>query len=166
MNTLAGGNRELIDFVISVLLNVVLSPRFTSIAAGQNHLLALTSNGRVFGHPINKKANQWGQLGLRKLSIPDPASSHASKAHLHIELVPKSFTDPFAKETRSVRVDDSSFTGDLVKIDDSNIRFCPSIFEIPVLKGVNVAQIAAGSRTSFARTKDGRVLGWGANEYG
>jgi len=31
---------------------------------------------------------------------------------------------------------------------------------------VNVDQIAAGKRNSFIKTTNGRVLGWGANEYG
>ncbi|PPR04949.1 hypothetical protein CVT24_010407 [Panaeolus cyanescens] len=162
------GEDENIDFAeVTPAESLGWRESFTSIAAGKNHLLALTSSGRVFAHPVNKKANQWGQLGFRKFSIPDPASSLTnSKAHIHVELIPKSFTDPFAKETRDAVIDGTVVSGDLSKIDDSSIRFCPNLFEIPVLKGVNVAQIAAGARTSFARTKEGRVLGWGANEYG
>jgi len=40
------------------------------------------------------------------------------------------------------------------------------LFEIPALNEIRISQIATGSRTSFARTPDGRVLGWGANEFG
>lgn len=40
------------------------------------------------------------------------------------------------------------------------------LFEIPALNGIRISQIATGSRTSFARTFDGSVLGWGANEFG
>ena len=83
------------------------------------------------------------------------------------ELTPKSLVDPFWNSSRSDRITPASTVSDnLVNIDDSKIRFCLSLFEIPVLRGVDVGQIAAGSRTSFARTTDGRVLGWGANEYG
>jgi alpha-tubulin suppressor-like RCC1 family protein len=54
----------------------------------------------------------------------------------------------------------------LTGIDDKSIRFCPHLFEIPILKGVEVVQVEAGGRSSFVRTANGRVLGWGANEYG
>ena len=86
---------------------------------------------------------------------------------MDVELIPKSLVDPFWNSSRSDRITPASTVSDnLVNIDDSKIRFCLSLFEIPVLRGVHVAQIAAGSRTSFVRTTDGRVLGWGANEYG
>ena len=47
-----------------------------------------------------------------------------------------------------------------------NLEGCNVLFEIPALSGIRISQIAAGSRTSFVRTSDGRVLGWGANEFG
>ena len=47
-----------------------------------------------------------------------------------------------------------------------DIRFATKFTEIPSLRGLPVAQVAASERTSFVRTGDGRVLGWGANEYG
>lgn len=51
--------------------------------------------------------------------------------------------------------------------DERTIGFCDRLFEVPALRGVDVGQIAAGDRTSFIVTRrDGRVLGWGANEYG
>ena len=34
-----------------------------------------------------------------------------------------------------------------------------------MMQGVKADQVAAGERSSFARVS-GRVLGWGANEYG
>lgn len=141
---------------------------FVSIAAGTNHLLALTSKGRVYAHPINKKANQYGQLGFRKFSLPNhTAAITSTSSHMDVELIPKTLADPFWNSARSDRIKPASTVSDnLVNIDDSKIRFCPSLFEIPVLRGVNVAQIAAGSRTSFVRTTNGRILGWGANEYG
>jgi alpha-tubulin suppressor-like RCC1 family protein len=140
---------------------------FVSIAAGTNHLLALTSKGRVFAHPINKKANQYGQLGFCKFGIPNhTAAITSSPSHMDVELIPKSLADPFWNSSRSERINGSTVSDNLINIDDSKIRFCLSLFEIPVLRDVDVAQIAAGSRTSFARTTNGRVLGWGANEYG
>lgn len=142
---------------------------FVAIAAGKNHLLAVTSKGRTYGLPVNKAANEYGQLGFRRFDIPDPASTIThNTAHLHVELVPKSLLDPYRKSSRAIRAlsTDSSSNNILSNVDDTSIRFCPTIFEIPVLQGVDVAQVAAGGRSSFARTTDGRVLGWGANEYG
>jgi hypothetical protein len=55
----------------------------------------------------------------------------------------------------------------LVDVDDSessSSRTGSSRF--PALRGVKVVQIAAGARSSFVRTDTGRVLGWGANDYG
>ncbi|TFK72204.1 RCC1/BLIP-II [Pluteus cervinus] len=130
-----------------------------SITAGQSHLLALTSKGRVFAHPVNLKANVYGQLGFRNLDIPNPSHSHAlenSPSRVPLELVPKSLAN-----TRSLSASNNSDN-----IDDRSIRFCPSFFEIPALKGVEIVQIAAGGQTSFARTTSGRVLGWGANQFG
>lgn len=145
--------------------------KFTSIAAGKDHLLALTSTGRTFAHPVTKQANSYGQLGFQKFAVPDPTAGIIGSpgSHLHITLTPKSISDPNWKASRSMRVvSDNEKLGDedLAAINDKCIRFCPFIYEIPALRGVPVEQIAAGARTSFVRTPSGRVLGWGANEFG
>jgi hypothetical protein len=114
-------------------------------------------------------ANSHGQLGFQKFAVPDPAAPITGKStHLHIDLVPKSLSDPFWKASRSVRVssDAAAPEDNLANVNDKNIRFCPYIYEIPALRGIELAQIAAGFRTSFGRTPNGRVLGWGANEFG
>lgn len=133
-------------------------------------MLALTSKGRVFALPVNKYANHYGQLGFRKFSIPNPHPREVNKspAILDVELVPKSLVDPYANASRAIRAAPELLTTseNLADVDDQAIRFCTKIFEIPALRGVEAAQIAAGSRTSFVRTKTGRVLAWGANEFG
>ncbi|KAJ7632444.1 regulator of chromosome condensation 1/beta-lactamase-inhibitor protein II [Roridomyces roridus] len=43
---------------------------------------------------------------------------------------------------------------------------CTTLYELPVLKGTPIAQLATGDRSSFARTPTGKVLAWGANEHG
>lgn len=115
----------------------------------------MTSSGRAFAHPLNEHANAYGQLGFRKIQVPHPKDS--LKELLHVQLIPKSLGSKAESSSDENEVD--------WKTDDT-IRFCPFVFEIPSLKDISVAQIAAGARTSFARTEDGRVLGWGANEYG
>lgn len=144
--------------------------RFVSISAGDNHLLALTSGGRSFAHPINMKANTFGQLGFRKFDVPNrslsPGDTHPHPARVGVELTPKSVSDPYANASRPRRqISEESSTVQL-EIDDSSIRFSDKLFEIPALKGINVGAIAAGSRSSFAKSSDGRVLGWGANQFG
>ncbi|KAG6813628.1 hypothetical protein H0H92_009246 [Tricholoma furcatifolium] len=164
------GEDETVDFV-EIVPNEHLAwgEKIVSIDAGDHHLLALTSKGRAFAHPVDKKANAFGQLGFRKFKIPNPAIHHHSptNGHLDVELIPKSLADPFINSTRSVRPNPAPTTSEnLFGIDDSSIRFCTNFFEIPALKEIEMAQLTAGARTSFARTLDGRVLGWGANDFG
>jgi len=149
--------------------------RITSIAAGRDHLLALTSSGRTFVHPITKNANSHGQLGFRKFDIPDPSSTSSgsgSAGRLHVELTPRAVVDPYARSTRYARESPSAAAGlvpvseNLINVDDTNIKFSDRLFEVPALRGTNVVQIAACARSSFVRTDTGRVLGWGANDFG
>ncbi|THH01701.1 hypothetical protein EW026_g1034 [Hermanssonia centrifuga] len=51
-------------------------------------------------------------------------------------------------------------------VADDSIHFSDKLFEVPALKGVKIDQVAAGARSSFVKTTNGRVLGWGANEFG
>ena len=147
--------------------------RITSIAAGRDHLLALTSSGRTFMHPISKNANSHGQLGFRKFDTPDPSSA-TSASRLHVELTPRAVADPYARSSRYTRESSPSAAAggllpvseNLVDVDDTNLKFSDRFFEVPALRGVKVVQIAAGARSSFVRTDTGRVLGWGANDYG
>ncbi|TFY78019.1 hypothetical protein EWM64_g5994 [Hericium alpestre] len=163
-----------VDFTEIVPANkLAWGEKFVLISAGKDHLLALTSSGRTFAHPINKNANTHGQLGFRKFDIPDPTTPiHARR--LHVQLVPNSVADPYAKSNRFARGPSSSssmtailaVSENLTPVDDKNIRFCDKLFEVPALRGVRVYQIAAGGRSSFVRTDTGRVLGWGANDRG
>lgn len=117
-------------------------------------------------HPITKDANSHGQLGFRKLDIPDPSASQPTSAsRLHVELIPRAVADPYAKSSRFAR-ESRPVSENLVNVDDTNLKFSDKFFEVPALRGVNVVQIAACSRSSFVRTDTGRVLGWGANDYG
>jgi len=95
------------------------------------------------------------------------------ESHLHVELKPKSLADPYMKTSSAARVSVTSSAQDHLKekdnlagLDDKTIRFCPFLFEVPILKDIDVVEVTAGGRTSFVRTKAGRVLGWGANEFG
>ena len=174
------------DSFVALIEGGGINHRVISIAAGRDHLLAQTSSGRTFAHPITKNANSHGQLGFRKFDIPDPSSSSSSSSsspatsasRLHVELTPRAVADPYAKISRYARESPSPSSStapatgllpvseNLVNVDDTSLKFSDRLFEVPALKGVNVVQIAAGTRSSFVRTDTGRVLGWGANDYG
>lgn len=155
--------------------------RFQSIAAGKDHLLALTSSGRTFSLPLSLNANSHGQLGVRTVDLTSPTSGTVTQ-----NLDPVGESDPFSQSTPFKRIakDDE---GQLVFVpirndaipprprsspqpsspvlEETSPRFSTTLKEIPSLQGIPVAQIAAGGRTSFARV-GGRVLAWGANEHG
>ena len=143
--------------------------RFTSISVGRHHLLTLTSRGRAFALPISSDANSHGQLGTRKVqafnSAPvgteTDASSAAPQQHSAIDLVPKSQLDPFANVSPFTRASDKS------EGQSAQRKLVPLLYEIPSLRGITISKIVASDRSSYALTKDGgRVLAWGANEYG
>ncbi|KAF8212424.1 regulator of chromosome condensation 1/beta-lactamase-inhibitor protein II [Mycena galopus ATCC 62051] len=127
--------------------------RFTSISAGRDHLLALTSSGRTYSCPVNQNANACGQLGFNAPNLLSPYN------------IPKSITS--SSFTAAVTSRQPPVPEIETKInDDPGIRFCTTLYEIPVLKGIKFAQVTAGARSSFVRTPSGKVLAWGANEHG
>jgi hypothetical protein len=156
--------------------------RVVQLAAGAHHLLALTSQGRTLAHPLDSLANTHGQLAVRTVSRPAADGQGASRAA--IELVPAPArmrgmrTAPPTWETLgeqanislaprpSVPVAEAPRPPKPTEADLRDIRWCDRLFEVPALRGIEVAQLAAGARSSFARTADGRVLAWGGNEYG
>lgn len=94
-----------------------------------------------------------------------------------VDLAPKAISKPYGGQTQRQRIlltsepsiitSEKASDGEPEKEKGTSDWFCDRLFEIPSLRGVKVAQIATGGRTSFARTSaDGRVLAWGANEYG
>ena len=94
---------------------------------------------------------------------------------MHLELTPKSLVDPYAKSAPVVRPTASAVRGPeglvgsaaaLAGVDDASIRWSDRLFEVPALKDIKVDRIAAGARSSFVKTSNGRVLGWGANDFG
>ncbi|KZP20852.1 RCC1/BLIP-II protein [Athelia psychrophila] len=165
------GHEQSIDFAeITPQHPLNRREKFVSISSGSDHLLALTSTGRAFAHPITKNANSHGQLGFRKFDIPAHSSSALASERTEVELIPKAVLDPYAKSTPYSRpaaaaVGDAP-SGALQAYDDGNLRFSDTFFEIPGLKGIAMTQVLAAGRTSFAKTDSGRVLGWGANDYG
>ncbi|EMD38580.1 hypothetical protein CERSUDRAFT_113764 [Gelatoporia subvermispora B] len=164
----AGDNSD-VD-LLEIVPNEKLSKgeKFVAIAAGSDHLLALTSSGRTFAHAASLNANSYGQLGFRKLDVPAHDAPNGASSRVSLELTPKAIADPYSKSTPAIRrrVVETDVREDTPKPDDRTIRFSDKLFEVPALRGIQVDRIAAGSRSSFAKTTSGRVLGWGANEFG
>jgi hypothetical protein len=153
--------------------------RVVQLAAGTHHLLALTSTGRTLAHPLDARANVHGQLGVRAVSLPAPGASGRAA----IELAPApgrirgirapapTWGELAAQAERSrggaaPAEPVPSAPAQLSEAERRDIRWCDRLFEVPALRGIPVAQVAAGGRSSLARTEDGRVLAWGGNEYG
>lgn len=97
-------------------------------------------------------------------SLP-PGHPHLHSVRLQVDLTPKSVADPYANATPSIR-QSSGASATEQNFDDSGIRFSDKLFEVPALRGVKVEAIATGGRNSFVKTESGRVLGWGANQFG
>ncbi|KAJ2968011.1 hypothetical protein NUW54_g13339 [Trametes sanguinea] len=156
------GEEEEVDFAeITPKEKLKRGERFVQISAGTDHMLALTSDS----------ANA---MCLRP-PISSMCISRTSTPRVQLELTPKSIADPYANAAPAIRPAGSSprnlealigKEAAAAGLDDSNIRFCDKLFEVPALKGVKVDRIATGARSSFAKTTTGRVLGWGANEFG
>ncbi|TYJ51448.1 hypothetical protein B9479_007983 [Cryptococcus floricola] len=104
--------------------------RWKGMDVGRDHLLAVTSRGRVFSLPLSEKGNSHRQLGRKaELSVFDNTATR---------------TLPPAQD----------------------IRYASLLSPVPSLANIPVAQVAAGERTSFVRTRDDKVLAFGANEAG
>lgn len=133
--------------------------KFTEIAAGAHHVLALSRDGRVYSVPSDAHANDYGQLGYSnvKLTSMDPGSSTLVDARLEPKVV---------RKARLGTAEPAPATSTAVPCADTELQYAPVLRPIPSLQDVRIAQIAAGSLHSVARTPDGRVLTWGCNMQG
>lgn len=136
--------------------------RLDSISAGMHHLLCLTTAGRSFAHPVTPAANDYGQLGMTQLSL--------TATQAEIELHPTITNDPLALTVAFMRRKKEKVDPIPVQSVSDETRSAilnnSALFEIPALRDLPVHKLVAGTRTSYALTKDNHVLGWGANDYG
>lgn len=169
--------------------------RIREIKAGSHHLLALSSKGRTFSTPIDTDGNAYGQLGTRRIilgtkehfvemvmeprmltEVEQRPAFHQTQVLPAWALPPGFEEDSKTKkpvtgpENRGIyvrnRIGNVEGTDGEVVAPTANIRYCTTLHEIPTLKGLEVAQIAAGSDHSIARTSRGQVLGWGRQTHG
>ena len=96
---------------------------------------------------------------LNKMSPSD--SSNTTPRQSTIELVPESQLDPFANASPFARASGNS------EEHPESRQLVPLLYEIPSLRGIPITKAVASDRSSYVLTKEGgRVLAWGANEYG
>ncbi|CAH7670349.1 regulator of chromosome condensation 1/beta-lactamase-inhibitor protein II, partial [Phakopsora pachyrhizi] len=163
---------------------------FTSIAAGDNHLLALTSDWRTFASPVNLDANNHGQLGIKRVRINYSNSQsksielattaikyfmHTNKQRLkqnqaritqQLKLSPEPQVDQPQSES-----EDSHTTSNPPNLSARDMTVqsstsCTILNEIPELRSAKVINIACGSSHSLVQTSSGEVYGFGANQFG
>ncbi|GAA5933132.1 uncharacterized protein JCM15063_002308 [Sporobolomyces koalae] len=89
--TIWGGstNGDAIDCIkLGTDVQLAKGEKFVSLSSGQSHLLALTSAGRAFALPLCLKANAFGQLGVRQVSLltpPHPGSAAVGSLTVRLE---------------------------------------------------------------------------------
>lgn len=163
------------------------------IQAGQSHILALTSSGRCFSSPLDLKANDAGQLGVRQVDVPklgqtvlypagfapnDAFTSASRRTQTSMEIaqakaLPRSWLPDHLKNQIDAS-EEAERTAEIAEVaarvardqhadTERDIRFCSQLYEIPALKDLNIAQIACGERHNLVRTHKGRVLAFGSN---
>lgn len=165
-------------------------------SAGRSFALPLDLQANAFGqlgvrrvqllslHPSALSSGAVSTVLAPPSSINEPAPLPAPPAKLDPLLLPVKggkAPEPLGQPDRAISApiipidnDNRSMSGTALLHEDGevqsalerDIRFATVLHEIPSLKGVVIAELAAGARHSLARLADGRVLGWGANGYG
>lgn len=161
------------------------------IQAGTSHILALTSSGRCFSSPVDMRANEMGQLGVRSVHLagvgntqlypqgfnPNEVATPDNRA-LSMELaqakaMPRNW---LSDETKS-QLDQSEEASRLSEaaqqaakvarqqyaLAEQHIGFSQTLYEIPSLRNLKIAQIAVGDQHNLVKTQHGRVLAFGSN---
>ena len=181
------------DWLASVVIALTLQ-RLKTLAAGPGKLFALSDNGRLYvvsaskafqDHRLDRTSQSWWSY----LFSTDPGVDHVelqatgglkrgerwsgvSVGSHHLLAVTskgRTFSLPLSPSANSHRQLGTRSVFDKSEADlppDSDPRFATHLTELPSLAGLQIAQVATSSYTSFARTPAGRVLGWGANESG
>lgn len=159
------GNGATADVMIPALATGPDGVRFTKVAGGEQHTIALSTDGGVFAAGYNSS----GQLGTG-----DTASSTT--------LVPVAFAGvlPDGAKIIDIAAGESSFS--LALADNGTIyawgantngqlgngSSTNSLVPVAVTapEGVTFSSLDAGRNWSIARSTDGRVFAWGNNRYG
>ncbi|GAA94139.1 hypothetical protein E5Q_00787 [Mixia osmundae IAM 14324] len=162
--------------------NVALASgeNIVTVSSGSDHVLALTTAGRAFAVPASSRGNSNGQLGVRAVQLFTTTRKTDQPGDMpppqQIQMIPDGFDVEFDKSYDRLLGDSigklANYNAEAIKTSDksdsaqADIRFCTVLHELPSLRGVAIDQLVAGARHSVAKTKEGRILTWGANSYG
>jgi alpha-tubulin suppressor-like RCC1 family protein len=154
--------------------------RIVDIAAGESHVLARSSKGKIYSHPVDLQANAAGQLGLRQVNTslgprtlhpqgfePDAVDTPIGPKPVGLassSFYPKAWINTPAPDALEPAQEEPQERIEYIKSnDEKDILFCRDLYQIPSLKEIKVTQIAVGNRHNIVKTEEGRVLGFGSN---
>jgi alpha-tubulin suppressor-like RCC1 family protein/serine/threonine protein kinase len=165
--TLGNGLSTDSDVPVNVLPHLLAGKTVVQLAAGMLHTLALTSEGKIYAWGENK----YGQLGgtaTESILVPLEMELRGALAGKKVVAVAagNTFSLALTSEGRVVAWggNDQGQLG-----DGSERTFSAEPVEVEsggVLKGVRVAQIAAGVAHGMGLTSSGAVVTWGSNNWG
>jgi hypothetical protein len=140
--------------------------KVTQIATSDHHSLALTSDGKVYGWGWNIQG-QLGDGSTTNISIPvavdmtgvlaGKTATHVATSYYHSLALTSDGKVYGWGENNYGQLGDGSTT----------TRHTPTAVDMTgALAGKTVTRVAANSDHSLALTSDGKVYGWGYNNYG
>lgn len=175
-----------IDVVeLKAVAGLASGDRIVDFTTGDHHLVARTAKGRIYTSPVDLWANRWGQLGTRhviaggnRLELipfgfgpgdPHPHEQPGFQGLSASYSIPSWWLDtPFAGKGKPVLLMRDPNTGSAPGESEKEreARFSEHLYPFEAMKDLDVVEVACGARHSLARLRDGRVVGWGANEHG
>jgi alpha-tubulin suppressor-like RCC1 family protein len=146
---------------------VLAGQSISSVAAGSNHSVALSSTGEIYTWGRNNR----GQLGdgtTTNRSVPVQLTRSEAIAGV-------SFSAISAGEAHTLALSDDGRVFGWGRNDDGRLgdgttttprKTAVAVITSSVLAGVSISAIATGNAHSLALSSDGRVFSWGSNSHG
>jgi alpha-tubulin suppressor-like RCC1 family protein len=163
------GNSNSWDHPLPVLLsNSQPLSNITAIAAGENHTLALASNGEVwsFGNNANFQLGHFSAF-LGDQLVPDRVSKDQASGPIL-----KDITHIAAGAAHSLALDVNGDVWSWGVSSYGQLGIAPqnsspyAARKIPTLDSVTIVAIAASDLSSYAYGADGSIWAWGRNDHG
>lgn len=165
------GHNAFVDFSnepVAVGTSGALNGKFvTAIAAGSEHVLALTSEGKVYAWG----SNGYGQLGTNMFgtnrSLPNPVYHGGAYGQKTVVDIACGWDHSIALTADGrVYVWGENDHGQVGNNSKSNRNDPGIVSAAGVLNGKTVAAVTGGDSHTTALTTEGRVYDWGFNDYG
>lgn len=136
------------------------SLRFTQISAGMNFTLALAEDGEAYAWG----ANGLGQLGTGGQSWSATPVKIDLPADEHVVSVAAGVLHGLALTDTGAVYGWGNNWGGQTGAGTEDVE--PTPLRVDALQGAGIAQVDAGATSASARTEDGVIYTWGANDYG